>query len=126
VVTARVVPVIWGNQEAVYFFARDWTGSITLMRLVKLSYSRIIVALRQAPLPRCGSGQAHQHLAAMFDKRKHHLRADTANVAGVALRAMLIAFFAADISFISFDNFPSDAAPVGKLQFTHRFADAVR
>ena len=29
--------LIWGNREAIYFFARDWTGSITLMRFTKIA-----------------------------------------------------------------------------------------
>ena len=32
-----VVVLIWGNREAVYFCARDWTGSITLNGLKKLA-----------------------------------------------------------------------------------------
>jgi hypothetical protein len=39
-----VVVLIWGNPEAVYFFARDWTGSITLNGLKKFTQfdSRVI------------------------------------------------------------------------------------
>jgi len=35
-----VVVLIWGNREAVYFCARDWTGSISLIRLKKFAWTR--------------------------------------------------------------------------------------
>jgi hypothetical protein len=38
---AGVVMLIWGNHEAIYFFARDWTGSITLKGLKKSACTRI-------------------------------------------------------------------------------------
>jgi hypothetical protein len=37
---AQVVMLIWGEHEAVYFCARDWTGSISLIRLKKFAWTR--------------------------------------------------------------------------------------
>ena len=33
--------LIWGKREAVYFCARDWTGSITLNGRGKFAFARI-------------------------------------------------------------------------------------
>jgi hypothetical protein len=38
--TARKMLVIWGNDQAKYFFAREWTGQIILKWLVKLPSMR--------------------------------------------------------------------------------------
>jgi hypothetical protein len=37
---AAFVVLIWGNREVVYFCARDWTGSIGLIRLKKFAWAR--------------------------------------------------------------------------------------
>ncbi len=34
------MPLIWENDKAEYFFASDWTGGITLRRLMFLLYGR--------------------------------------------------------------------------------------
>jgi hypothetical protein len=36
--TAMMKHLIWGNDEAKYFFDEDWTGKISLKRLEKLAF----------------------------------------------------------------------------------------
>jgi hypothetical protein len=32
--------LIWGDREGIYFFKRDWTGGITLIRFNKFRFTR--------------------------------------------------------------------------------------
>ena len=43
-----VVVLIWGNREVVYFCARDWTGSIRLIRHGKFASARTPIRLLRA------------------------------------------------------------------------------
>jgi hypothetical protein len=48
----RVVRVIWGRRETIYFCGEDWTGSIALKSLQKMYFGRASAVCRGAPRDR--------------------------------------------------------------------------